>query len=120
MKTLLLVLIPLLLLSGCVHNVPGSRDIGYRYTIPVYDTVHVVKTEYSYTPVHKKSVHRDKAKYKLRNIVRPKPHRYAMNKRPETKKGKMIVPKVHPQYYERNSRHSKRKKDGEAKKRSYR
>jgi len=51
MKTLLLVLMPLLMFSGCVHKVPAGHTIASRHTIPVYLKVGVVKKEHTHNHV---------------------------------------------------------------------
>jgi len=118
MKTLLFVLMPLILFSGCVHKVPAGHVTSYRYTIPVYHKVHVVKKEHTYSTEIEKKQRKYKAKHKQRQILNPNSHSYAMHQRPDIKNRKIIRTKVHPRYQDVKRRPDKSKKDRDAKRAS--
>jgi len=116
MKTLLLVLMPLLMFSGCVHKVPAGHTIASRHTIPVYLKVGVVKKEHTHNHVGGKKLHRYNAKYQKRHILHPKPYSYATDHRSKMKNRKVIEPKVHPRYQDRKKHRDKDKNEREEKK----
>jgi len=73
MKTLLFLLMPLILFSGCVHKVPSGHAIGY--SVPVYQKKRIIKTEHTYSPSRDKKKRKGKVHNKKLYIPHAKAHR---------------------------------------------